>query len=347
MNLNDVQHAIIDQRWFNYVRVGHDERPLEFLEGGMLGRGAARCERTWALEAEGGVVHLVISGHTFITCRLVCVGGNDWEGRWLEYERMPIRLEPLSVIDRPSELTLEEGEPAHFVKVQGLERSGTNYLAWLVRRNFAKAKVLVNATGWKHARIPAMIDWSGEGWEDPALDSASRHRRIADDLEELRPHLDRLKSEIRAHRLRYVVVCKNPVSWYASYARYKRVSPSPVRRRWLNRWSALNGHWVEFVDRRPEQCRVFRYEDLLIRGEELLSRELSAFGIERRPGPWREPIRQLKPGGSLGDAFEPDYYRNRSYLSHFTPRDLRRISKHVPESLVSRLGYTLPPAMTH
>ncbi len=42
------------------------------------------------------------------------------------------------------------------IKIHGLQRSGTNYLAYLINQNF-DAKALVNAGGWKHG--PYMAHW--------------------------------------------------------------------------------------------------------------------------------------------------------------------------------------------
>ena len=48
---------------FRYRRVGLDDRPLQFLDGGRIGEGAASCERSWRLGIDGaGEKVLTVAG---------------------------------------------------------------------------------------------------------------------------------------------------------------------------------------------------------------------------------------------------------------------------------------------
>jgi len=87
--------TVAQQRHFNYVRVGHDERPVELLEGGAVGQGRARCEDQWTVREElDGQLTLVISGRGRTTCRLKPSADGIWRGRWISFEKMPIELIP-------------------------------------------------------------------------------------------------------------------------------------------------------------------------------------------------------------------------------------------------------------
>jgi FkbM family methyltransferase len=87
--------ALIAQRRFHYVRVGHDERVLELLEHGSIGEGEAGCERNWNLqEQSNGTVELQILGDESVTCRLDRGMDGRWRGRWTSHERMAVLLEP-------------------------------------------------------------------------------------------------------------------------------------------------------------------------------------------------------------------------------------------------------------
>jgi hypothetical protein len=90
---------LVGQRWFRYVRVGHDQRAMELLPGGRIGVGKAACEETWCvLEEPSSMVVLIFWGRGRETCRLVQneagLKAGTWQGRWLIHERMPIELEP-------------------------------------------------------------------------------------------------------------------------------------------------------------------------------------------------------------------------------------------------------------
>ena len=75
-------------RWL-YERVGHDQRPLVLEPEGIVGEGAADCERRWWVW-RGEIVVADLAGTVTFRCRPAAAGG--WAGRWLEHERMPVRL---------------------------------------------------------------------------------------------------------------------------------------------------------------------------------------------------------------------------------------------------------------
>lgn len=93
--------TIVAQRWFRYVRVGHDERRIELLPDGRVGEGRAACEEFWLIsEQSSGRVELILSGRGTDTCRLTPVTEPEdphgaWKGRWIVHEQMPVELLPV------------------------------------------------------------------------------------------------------------------------------------------------------------------------------------------------------------------------------------------------------------
>lgn len=84
----------LGNRYYRYVRVGHDERPLQLRGDGTIGQGGGDAERFWFVRQSDGQRILVIGSETMVTCELHLDGDGVWRGRWLEYERMPIELHP-------------------------------------------------------------------------------------------------------------------------------------------------------------------------------------------------------------------------------------------------------------
>jgi hypothetical protein len=91
-----IKCAEICNTLFDYKRVGHDSRPMTFLEVGAIGQGAAGCEVSWSLkdDGDGGLV-LEIYSYEGVTCRLIEGIDNVWRGSWLHHEKMPIELAPI------------------------------------------------------------------------------------------------------------------------------------------------------------------------------------------------------------------------------------------------------------
>ncbi len=83
--------AALDGRRFEYHRVGYDHRPMVFRGDGTFSLGGAGCERYWTVR-DG---RLLIAGDDGrLTMDLASTTDGGWEGRWLVYEMMEIRLEP-------------------------------------------------------------------------------------------------------------------------------------------------------------------------------------------------------------------------------------------------------------
>lgn len=74
-----------------YTRVGHDSRPMNLDNEGLIGGGADRCETFWRRDGE----YLIIAdSNGDITCKLLYVDGK-WQGQWIRHERMPVILESI------------------------------------------------------------------------------------------------------------------------------------------------------------------------------------------------------------------------------------------------------------
>lgn len=70
--------------------MGYDHRSLVFRADGTFAAGGAGCERYWTIR-DG---RLMIAGDDGrLTMDLTATADGGWEGRWLVFEKMPIRME--------------------------------------------------------------------------------------------------------------------------------------------------------------------------------------------------------------------------------------------------------------
>lgn len=93
------EYQLVNQP-FIYRRVGSDQRPMMFLEGGLIGRGRAARERFWRLRIFRGRFILEIRSDSGTTCRLEKDTHAIWRGRWLIGERMAVELLPISAANQ-------------------------------------------------------------------------------------------------------------------------------------------------------------------------------------------------------------------------------------------------------
>jgi len=98
-DIDATTRSLVDARYI-YTRVGHDSRIITFEPDGRIGEGAGCCEQFWAVTESGGLISLEIWSDSALTCRLSLQPDGAWIGRWLEWERMPIRVSWHEPLDR-------------------------------------------------------------------------------------------------------------------------------------------------------------------------------------------------------------------------------------------------------
>jgi hypothetical protein len=91
---DDTAARLARTRYFDYLRVGHDQRVIELRPDRTIGVGRARLERTWDIDHSGEAPALLIRGESGLTCRLTARADGAWQGRWTQFEQMPILLVP-------------------------------------------------------------------------------------------------------------------------------------------------------------------------------------------------------------------------------------------------------------
>jgi hypothetical protein len=80
---------------YKYVRVGYDERPINFLPNGRIDTSKNDLEQFWDVYEERENVYLEILSDRLKVCSLSLGRDNVWRGKWLHYEKMPIVLSAL------------------------------------------------------------------------------------------------------------------------------------------------------------------------------------------------------------------------------------------------------------
>jgi hypothetical protein len=80
---------------YDYDRIGYDRRPMTLGPNGRIDRGGGACEHRWMV-ARGNPPELLILGGGCVTAVLTNVRPGVWEGRWLIFECMPLRMTEMS-----------------------------------------------------------------------------------------------------------------------------------------------------------------------------------------------------------------------------------------------------------
>jgi hypothetical protein len=222
-----------------------------------------------------------------------------------------------------------------YIKIHGLQRSGTNYLSYLINENFENTKVLVNLGGWKHGHY--MAPWSvGKevhvvvivknpySWLTSVYDywGTSRRLRIGPDLTGV-PFEDFVQNRI------YVEAQKDiPYLFRAS---------NPVQH-----WNNMNFHWTT-IRLNSKSLFVVTYESLLSNQEQCLQQISKSFGLTRKPKlescdnvvlPSDEEIH-------IGDKKwdKERFYKNEQFMDMYSPETLKFVNDQLDLDLMIGLGY--------
>lgn len=232
-----------------------------------------------------------------------------------------------------------------FIKIYGLQRSGTNYLEWLLNKNLASVKVLVDETGWKHGYIPATFDVNGLNWSPPYMDEQEAYNFAQRRLHRLGDLVTRLEESVKQNDLCFTFISKDPYSWYASYARFEGLPYSPIDPKILEYWCLLNRHWYEFSLANKDRCYFLRYADLLAEPEVTLARVCTQLNLRFSEQDFIncQDTLSMFGGQAQSGLFRSDYYQNKEYLAEFSPQDMALFATTLPPDLLAKLEYTIEP----
>ena len=141
--------------WFKYERVSSDQRMIEFLPDGRIGRGNDLNERRWQFRERAGAKVLDILGDRLHTCRLEQDSAGTWRGNWEHYEHMPVELTPWKA---PSEPRVTVFGP--FRGPTGYDHHVREFSRELDRREVEVR--LLDLPAWSPARLPENLPWFEE-----------------------------------------------------------------------------------------------------------------------------------------------------------------------------------------
>ena len=223
--------------------------------------------------------------------------------------------------------------------VYGLQRSGTNYVETLLPHNFRDIS-LENVA--YHRSLPL-----------------HKHFRPYDEMYYVPepkylnnfsyPHFDDFDAHVKRltgkEELFYVVVVKEPYSWYISYCKLARKNRWPsYMPKWANQhymvdYSLFCKKWLDFRRQAPEKVVILRYEDILKDMSGKLEDIRTRFGLEKVHEEYQNfsKVNMSKKFTST----RRNYYLNKEFLDLFSDEELFVITENLEAGVVEELGYEL------
>lgn len=211
----------------------------------------------------------------------------------------------------------------------GIQRSGTNYLETMVRRRF-RVRFLNeekerDSPILKHVRI----------YSDKSLVPEPRYQNdiTVTDLASFEAILPQAPDH-------YLVMSKDPYSWYLSYRRFaERCSWPAHEHHYIEEYNAFYGEWLRLAEG-TDRVHFVRYRDLLADPAGEMARLQQEMNLRPRLfANWRsDQIRHVKVSARF-TADSADYYLKERYLEEYDDETLDALNRALDLSVVKGLGY--------
>ena len=215
--------------------------------------------------------------------------------------------------------------------IYGMQRTGTNYLETLIKKNFSTLEFCnIQYTrclpGHKHFRL----------YDEKSLVPEPQY--INDfrysSFKEFKQHAeDNVGEKIE----RFVVVMKNPFSWYLSYLKHAKKNKYNVLKRAFNShfmvdYNAFYAKWFKFQKEAPKEVIILRYEDTL----EDLPRYLKELEQKLNVPKTSADIENPKNVG-MSKTFTSDklnYYKNQEFMKDLKEDEVKVIGQLLCEEIL-------------
>tara|TARA_Y100000034_G_scaffold105348_1_gene132612 strand:+ start:503 stop:1216 length:714 start_codon:yes stop_codon:yes gene_type:complete len=232
-----------------------------------------------------------------------------------------------------------------FIKIYGIQRTGTNYTEWLCKNNFKDVNVLRdgNILGWKHGKPIDFesVDWSGSNWDDPKhINDDDVQKQVKGYLIEVTKIRKDLEDANNQKDLKYVLCFRNPYSWILSkgprWVGYDRDLLGAIQY-----WSRKAKEYCEFYDQNKDISIMFTHWDLISDPSYQMKRIQDKFGLVPMKDEFVSQELEIGPRLDIdGTRFNSaKYHRKNSFLDRLHPGALKIISAAVDKEVMNKLGF--------
>lgn len=236
-----------------------------------------------------------------------------------------------------------------YVKQYGAAKCGTNYIKWLLQKNWKQVRVLSEILGSRHGPHVEPIDWSGKGW-------IPKEKGIPRLVEAVTPGI---RQAYESGELWYIVIAKDPYAYCYSHAkRVKEEERNEIIRLRMEEWNEVYQSWSQLLDNKPEKAILVRHGDLLFNLSEEMHKIADWLGVPRlekyantnkqigksNDFTWNGRVRSRSAGV---DAF---FFKKNQHLVFLGQEKVELITELADKELMKRLKYeiaTLPLLRTN
>ena len=258
------------------------------------------------------------------------------------------------------------------IYLSGVERSGTNYIQWLLKENFKNIIVLSIYKHYPPKDIISKLDWGNIKKDELSnelfleIDKFARDAAIIEhnppgtfalpplafvSKEITPPKLGKISSDVYLavknsilnNSLKFLINIKNPYGWHISYTKRWARCKFPDS---MSHWQDVYSNWDIFNNKYPNISMFVKHEDMLKDYSNVLLKISNKFNLT----PYNETFKNM--GERLDSITRPmnikyqekNYFKNELYIDNLLENnmsDLEKCRKDLDEKLLNKYGYKL------
>lgn len=229
----------------------------------------------------------------------------------------------------------------------GLQRSGTNFLKALMLKNFSKANFhngeVRAVVTHKHFRLYEEKEYVPE---------SKYHNEL--NFDSFAEFDEACAKETGINNLAYLVIAKNPYSWYLSITKMAASldwesydAEKAFQAHYIHDFNKYYGKWKSFADEAPDRVFLMKYEDLLAETDAVMCKIQSQFNLKRK-----KDLRHLiygKEGQFFGvkrvansknwDEKRKSFYLDKEFFNALKPEEKAGFEETLDFDLMKRMGF--------
>lgn len=220
----------------------------------------------------------------------------------------------------------------------GMQRTGSNYVEELVKKNFTDVSFLRNEYSralptHKHFRL----------YEEKHLIPQNKYMNSFkyDSHAQFDDHVSEI---VNKKNINYLVVVKNPYSWYLSYKRHAKkfkynYYKNSVCPHFILEYNAFYSKWLEFSEEVRDRIMIVRYEDVIHDFEHCMDRIKQSFGLNAANSEYLNIKRA--PMSRHFNVKRLIYYKTNAYMDMIGSKELNVINNLLDKGVLGKFGYEL------
>jgi len=227
-----------------------------------------------------------------------------------------------------------------YFKQYGAMRTGTNYIRYLLAKNFSDIHIFMNIGGWKHG--PHINKIQNKIILNNTVDYKTRKEWI-------------IKQEIlfnifATNNIIYIVSIKDPYAWVVSFAKFRNkmhkiTNPTFIKMIIKKYWNSAYRSYLKYID---DQYWLFiKYEDLINNHEKVLDIIKNKFSLKKKYNKYLNTTYKLAPNTDFNlfnttqKTIDIDYYIKKKYLEELPKHIIKLINKYILPETFTKFGYTM------